>query len=389
MVRTSNMLAGAFAAAMLAAGTAGPVHALDLGIFGDLGLIKTENGNASFRLGHLDFYASQRIDDRTHALFEMEVLTGNNTFDIEIQRFYIMRDISDDHRIGIGRFHTPIGWWSRQFHHGKLLKPTVTRPFILGFERSANSIVPMHLIGLMAEGDIAWDLQYELGIANSNTINTGPGGGNRTLVIPNRADLSDSKSAFARLSHDAFGTPFKPGISFMVNDVLESAADTDLSGPAVIPCPGTVSVQGPPCKLLPRGETLVRQTLIGLDLRYDYRGFHLLAEGFRLENDAQPGVGDGGKHTAYAWFVQLSYDLAERLLATVRHERLDYDDDDPYFTHPRLLNRGVNGTDKRDVAALRYDLSESNALKLEVSKRPRALGQGGYTSIFSWEFVLY
>lgn len=140
--------------------------------------------------------------------------------------------------------------------------------------------------------------------------------------------------------------PFKPGISLMHNDVLES-------GPENAPiCPDPITPQDGNCKLLTRGETLVRQTMFGLDVRYEIRRLQLLAEAYRLENDAQPGVGDGGKHTAYAWFAQLSYDLTESLKATVRHERLDYDDD-PYFTHPRLLNRG------------------------------------GYTAIVSWEFVLY
>ncbi len=376
IVTTQKRLLGCLAGAFLALHGAGGAHALDLGFFGDLGLVKTETGNASFRLGHLDFYAAQKIDEHTRALFEMEVLTLGSGNEIEIQRFWIMREFSDHFQLGAGRFHTPIGYWSRQFHHGKLLKPTVTRPFILGFERSANAFLPMHMIGLMAEGEIFYGLEYELGIANSNTMNSSPppaggggGGGVRnTLVVPIRNDLSSAKSVFGRLSYDVFGVPFKPGISVMRNDVLESAAEGGL---------------------VERGEPLVRQTLLGLDLRYAYGRLGMLSEVYRLENDARPGVGDGRRHSATAWFVQFSYDLTENLKATVRHEVLDYEPDDPYFTHPRLLRRDGSGEDKRDVAALRYDLSESNALKVEVSKRPRGLDQGTYTTIVSWEFVIY
>ena len=135
------------AVALMCGGTS--ARALDLGVFGDLSYIASDvpDDEANFRIGSLDFYAAQYIDDKTKALFELQFQTFSGTFEYEIQRYWIMREFSDSLRVGIGRFHTPLGYWSRHFHHGILLQDTVSRPFILSFEGSINAIMPMHMIG--------------------------------------------------------------------------------------------------------------------------------------------------------------------------------------------------------------------------------------------------
>lgn len=340
--------------------------AFELGAFGNVDLINTEAGDTSLRVGNLDLYVAESLDEKTRVLVEIEFRSGRGGFEFETQRYWLMREFSRAFSLGAGRFHTPIGFWSREYHHGKLLMPTATRPFILGFESSASSFVPMHMIAVLAEGDIGYGLHYEAAIANSNSMNSADN--NPSLEVPNRSDQSNGKSFFGRLSYKALGVPLKPGISVMSNDVLES-------GPA----------QGP--ALVPRGEPLVEQTLVGFDLRYDSGPFDLLAELYRLENDAQPGVGGGGSYTATAYFTQLGYRLNELLTAFYRYESLDYDTQDPYFVD--LLGRDPDGTEHRNVYALRYDFSESNAVKLEVSKRPRALDENGMTTVISWEFLIF
>jgi len=139
--------------------------------------------------------------------------------------------------------------------------------------------------------------------------------------------------------------------------------------------------------LVPRGDTLVRQLLGGADLRYEPGKLEVLTEYYVLRNDAQLGVGDGGAYTAHAWFAQLGYHVNRRLSAWYRYERLNYDAQDVYFT--TVLGRDATVAERRNVYCLRYDLSESNALKLEAADRPRALDQGGVTWNFTWEFLMF
>jgi len=342
-------------------------RALDLGVFGDLSYIASDvpDDEANFRIGSLDFYAAQYIDDKTKALFELQFQTFSGEFEYEIQRYWIMREFSDALRVGIGRFHTPLGYWSRHFHHGILLQDTVSRPFILSFEGSVNAIMPMHMIGLLAEGDWANGFHYEAGIANSNTIDTAEAS---RLEVPIRDDYSPEKSFFGRLSYVRPEIAVMPGIFVMRNNVVESATTGGL---------------------LARGEDLVQQSLIGVDLRYEYEKFSLLTEVSHLRNEAQPGVGDGESHNSLAYFAQFGYQLASQWKATYRHEALDFDADDGYYMDPKLLGRGEIGTEVRDVFCLRYDFSESNALMLELSLRNPELAPNTSTAILSWALVLF
>lgn len=344
-------------------------RALDLGVFGDLSYIASNvsGDEPNFRIGSLDFYAAQYIDEKTRALFELQFQTFSGDFTYEIQRFEIMRKFSDAFCLGMGRFHTPLGYWNHHYHHGILLQDTVSRPFILSFEGGANAFIPMHMVGATVNGDFANGLQYEAAVANSNMIDSAD---RSRLEVPIRDDLSPNKSYFARLNYDVPEVPFKPGVFAMVNDVVESAASGGL---------------------LDRGETLVKQKLVGLDLRYEQEAFDLLAEFYHLDDEAQPGVGDGASHTAIAYFTQFGYRLTDQWKATYRYESLDFDSEagnqDAYFTDPDLL--GLTRTERRNVFCLRYDFSESNALMLEVSRRAPDGADKSNTAILSWAFVMF
>ncbi len=380
MRHKGSVLSAAALASMLGCGNAA---ALDVGVFGDMSLSHSNvsSSEPSFRLGSLDLYAAQYIDDSTRALFELQFQTfSGGDITVEIQRFWVMREFTDALNVGAGRFHTPLGYWNRHFHHGILLQDTVSRPFILSFEGSDNAIVPTHLIGVLAEGDLPAGLRYEAAIANSNTIDSSSAV--ERLAVPNRADLSSDKSLFGRIHYGRFDAPFKPGVFVMRNKVLESANDGGL---------------------LVRGEPLVDQMVYGLDFRYQRDRFDVMAEYYHFVNEASPGVGDGRRHKADAWFAQFGYQATERVKLTYRHEGLDFDTTaarverdaaglgaaDPYFMHPRLVGRGHIGTEKRNVVALRYDFSESNALLLEMNARNRQFGSSSTTWFVSWAFVMY
>lgn len=363
-----------WSAGLLALCGVGTAHALDMGVFGDVSfaLSDVEDSEPSFRLGSLDLYALHYIDDKTKALFETQFQTfSGGDMTIEIQRFWIMREIDDAFHLGAGRFHTPLGYWNRHFHHGILMQDTASRPFFLSFEGGATSILPMHLIGVLAEGGFDNGLHYEAAIANSNALDSTDDEG---LIVPNRADMGKRKSFFGRLSFDDYQRPFKPGLTVMLNDLREGAAED------AVPC-AIDEIAG--CSIAARGEPLARQVLYGLDLRYEQGRFGLLAEIYRIENDMR--AGGEGKRDSLAWFAQIGYRLSDRLLFTWRHEALDFDDDDPYY----LDLIGLASPESRNVFALRYDFSESNALMLETSLRDRERGEDTTTTLLSWAFVMF
>lgn len=211
------------------------------------------------------------------------------------------------------------------------------------------------------------------------------------MQVPNRTDPSGSKSLFARLKFEDYNRPFKPSVFFMRNEVTDYSPLTS-TGDKLPVCTSSLTTD---CSLAPRGEPLVKQTMVGTDMRYELDRFQFLGELYWLQNDAQTGVGDGRTHDALAWFAQFGFNLSDHLKATYRYESLDFDDEpveqggDPYFMSPRLIDRDQIGIDARNVLSLRYDFSESNAIMLEWSRTNPKYADDVTSTILTWAFVMY
>lgn len=351
--------------AMLFAG--GPAVALELGAFGDVSYVSSDAaGDAdNFALGGLDLYTMQKIDDRTQAFFEVVYEHDGEGFVLDVERYWLAREFSPAFRLGAGRFHAPLGYWNRNYHHGILIQDTVSRPAFLDFEDGEDAILPMHVIGLMATGRLDGGFAYEAAIANSTSIDTSVSPATaREILLANTEDLSDDKSLFARLTYEASALPLDLGLFVMRNNVIEAAAAGSYAPAA--------------------GEDLVQQDLLGLDLRYRRGPFNLLAEFYRLDSEAQAGVGDGRSHTADAYYVQLGYRFAEPWKVTYRYESLDFDSADEYFN---IL--GIARPETYNVLALRRELDESNALMLEVRTEDPDGGASTTTTTLNWSFLLF
>jgi hypothetical protein len=80
----------------------------------------------------------------------------------------------------------------------------------------------------------------------------------------------------------------------------------------------------------------------------------------------------------------LGYRVSDTLKPIYRFENVDYSAKDPYFQYL--------GTPEgsRHVVALRYDLDDTNALKLEVSRfEPVQTGMKSYTAYaLQWAFLM-
>lgn len=348
--------------------------ALDLGAFSDVkwsGSDKTGDTSA-FALGGLDFFARQQVTSNTTGFFEFVYENNGDSFVLDVERLWIKRDFNPAFSLAAGRFHAPLGYWNRNFHHGVLLQPSVSRPSFIDFEDGEAAILPMHMIGLMAEGRLGGGLSYEASIGNSTSLDTSaynPGTTNCgcEIGLGNVSDGSDGKSFVGRVTYSFAGQPLKLSAFGMRNSVVEGG-DSSLAS-----------------TLVPTGNTLFTQTVLGGDVHFDNDVFDVTAEYYNLKNDPSTGVG-GSSHTATAYYAQFGYRIQDQVKLGYRYESLSFDSAagnvDQYF---QILGRDEA---KHHVIVLRYDLDDTNALTLELN-RANLSGSENYTSyILDWSFML-
>ncbi len=341
------------------------VQAVEFGVFADVTYNDSSQagGTNAFALGGLDFYARQSIDEKTDAFIELVFENDGSAFVIDLERLWIRRSLNENLSISAGRFHSALGYWNRNYHHGALLFDTATRPAFLDFEDGSSAILPLHSVGVLFEGEVQAGngvLGYEFQFGNGPSYNTNDGYGSGEIEINNVSDPNSSKSPGARVTYSMESMPLALGLALMSNNIAESGA-TGVSGIAT-------------------GETLVEQIITGIDLKYSGDELDMMAEYYSLKNDDK--YGSAGSHTGTAYYVQLGYQVTETLKPVYRYESVDFDDNDAYFV---LL-----GTKKetRHVAALRYDLSESNALKFQASSINPKVGESYNEYVIQWAFLI-
>ncbi len=341
-------------------------HAVEFGVFADVNYNDTSQtgGTNAFALGALDFYAMQSIDEKTRAFIELVFENNGSQFVVDLERLWIQRSLNDNLNISAGRFHTPLGYWNRNYHHGALLYDTATRPAFLDFEDGASAILPLHFVGMLFDGEVQAGngiLGYEIQLGNGPSYNTSAGYGSGEIEVNNISDQNRSKSPGARITYSFNDMPLALGVAVMSNRIAESGLSGNASGAIT-------------------GETLVQQVITAVDLKYSGDRVDLMAEYYRLKNDDK--VGAAGSHTGNAYYIQLGYQITGALKPVYRYESVDFDDNDAYFA---IL--GVQ-QENRHVAALRYDLSETNVLKLQATSVDPKTGGSYIEYVLQWAFLI-
>jgi hypothetical protein len=342
-------------------------QAFDLGLFGDVQWYNsTEKGTAnSFSQGQLDLYGTQKIDPATKVFLELVFEAGeDNVYGLDVERLNITRQLTRNFSVSWGRFHTPIGYWNTAYHHGALIQPTITRPTFLDFEDGSGAIFPTHIIGIMADGKISTGggagLQYMVGIGNGSSINTSgfgtPGYSGSEIDVHNVVDTQDKKMYVAKLGYKMSKMPAQFGV-FALHDPFSESGN----GPAV-------------------NSSLVTMDTWGAYARYAGR-FDFTAEAYDIRN--KDHVGNTGTNKAAAWYAQVGFHVTDKFAPYYRFEDVDYSANDPYFQYL--------GTPEgsRHVLDLRYDISDTNAVKLEINRfEPVQSGVKSYTVYgLQWAFM--
>lgn len=368
--------------AVLSLFAATPVSALEFSLFGDVSLIgPRDEAGTSFQLGEVDLMADQEVGDNSRAMVEVVFEDAGHGFAIDVERFFVSYTVDDPLQVAAGRFHTPLGFWNYNFHHGLLVQDTITRPFFIEFEDAHEGVFATHMVGMLAWGELPWSsvlLDYKFGISNSPSIDTTDSDhhGAHELEVNNDQDLSDSKSVVLRLGVISEEETWGLGLSGMYNHIVESG-EADPDPAAVQP-------------LLEHGEVLFDQTIVGVDLQYRKDLYYLYGEYFQISiTDSQhinspPLVARDQPYTGTAWYVQLGYRLRDKYNLALRREVLDFDDKGTYFKLLKVSSQS------RTVAALRYDLEESSGLRLQYSEVTDTLsGESNSHWALQWFFLVF
>ncbi len=140
--------------------------------FGDINYIsRDDSSNDGFAVGQAVAHLSASLGHSLSAFGEFSATARDSEYSVEVERFIVKYEFSDNYKLSAGRYHSPIGYWNSAFHHGSWLQTTASRPEMVKF---GSSIVPIHFVGVLLEGNIPsgnLGLEYKAGFGNGRHSN--------------------------------------------------------------------------------------------------------------------------------------------------------------------------------------------------------------------------
>jgi hypothetical protein len=234
----------------------------------------------------------------------------------------------------VGRFHSPLGFWNTEHHHGAFMQTTISRPGIIAFE-DEGGVIPTHIAGLLAEGSIDRDhgaINYAFGVGRGPEMES-------ELEAVNILELRNGGrlAASARLS-------YRP----LDGSVGEFGG---FAGYAHIPVAGGTIDESD-------------QTVVGAFYKVETDTLRLLGEWFYVSNRFEGPAPT--RHASFsAGYLQAEYRAQARWTLFGRLEGTDSAKNDPYLD---LIKEFLNA---RVVAGSRLELGKDQAMKLELSRNER------------------
>lgn len=290
--------------------------------FGEIDYRESDGpGLDGFIIGQLVGQLSARLDDHMSVFTEMTA-TGRQgeDFEFEIERLVFRYDFSDQYKLSVGRYHTPLGYWNAAFHHGSWLQTTVLRPNAVKF---GSNFVPIHFVGALLEGNLGQsDFGYRVGLGNG-----------RSDEINDPGDSGDVNDNRAWILSGHYRPVTKNLLRAGVSVYFDKATPT--AGPEVdeVLFSAYLAIEGE------RPEIIAE---------YHY-GDH--------ERTNTPGP-NGSTQGGYGQFAYRLKGAGSAFKPYARVEYVDADDDDPLLGTLGLDYEGI-------LAGVRWDFSRSAALKAE------------------------
>ncbi len=286
----------------------------------------------SFTLGQLNLFVTSDISDNFKFLSEIVFEGGPdniygvtrgtaNSFGVDVERYLLTYSRSEYFNLSAGRYHTAIGYYNTAFHHSTWLQTTTGRPLMFAFE-DQGGILPIHNVGMEAYGRIpsgSLGLHYVAEVGNGRESRSPL----QEEPVQNIVDERNHKA----VNFEVFARPAKlPGLQ------VGFSAYRDL--------------------LEPLGQPAVGETILAGHAVYSTPGFEWLNEALVVRHTPD------GAHTYQtpAWYSQISQRFGS-YRPYFRYQYINASPNEPIF--PDIALRAGPS------AGLRYDASESVALKLQ------------------------
>jgi hypothetical protein len=286
----------------------------------------------AFTLGQLDLFITSDISDKFKFLSEIVFEAGPdniygvprgpaNTFGVDVERYLLTYSQNEYFNLSAGRYHTAIGYYNTAYHHSTWLQTTTGRPLLFAFE-DQGGILPIHNVGVEAYGLIP---SGSLGLHYVAEVGNGRESRAPLLEEPVQNVISDTNHK--AVNFELFARPTKvPGLQ------VGFSAYRDL--------------------LVPIGRPAVGETILAAHAVYSTPTFEWLNEALVVRHTPE----GGHTYDTPGWYSQIS-----RRFGSYR----------PYFRY-QYINASPNepifpdvGLNAGPSAGLRYDASESVALKLQ------------------------
>lgn len=294
---------------------------------------------SGFKLGTMDIYLTPQIGERVKGLVELAFEYGSDGgLGTDLERLQLGYVVNDSLTLWGGRFHTPYGYWNTAFHHGAQIQTSITRPRMIAFE-DQGGILPAHTVGVWA----------------NTKFDTGAGRVKLDVVAGNADSMRDGTLDYNASGYDN-GTPAVgfnlglspkalPGLTFGVHGLSEKIYSYDAASTM-------------------NGQTDMR--MLGAYAFYESDNWEVIAEYYGFNNNDL--MGTAGANKSSAGFIQLGYQLADRLTGFARYEKADLNKADPYFA---LMNNGTTNfgsTYNQSTIGLRYDIDPRSAIKVQYEQ---------------------
>ncbi|MDR3419065.1 MAG: hypothetical protein P4L83_23060 [Nevskia sp.] len=335
-------LAGGMSRRSLAEGL--PMHG-----FIDVGAASSNQGQPKgFDIGRLDFYLTPDLGPRVKGLVELnfEVGSGAPTVGTDLERMQLGYVFSDEFTAWMGRFHTPYGYWNTAFHHGAQIQTSILRPGFLDFEDSGG-ILASHMVGLWGTGKFnvgPGKLAYDGYVGNGSRIIYGSSAMPGAVPLGGQLDMN-------LYSDDNHSLAFGGALAYLFSGDLDGLR---------------LGVHGyyMGVDAYDQNNNPVAKSQVGM-----YGGYgayiadpwEIMAEFYRFDDENV--LGGSGTHQSWAGFFQIARTYLGQWTPYLRGERASLSQQDVYF-----IAQQAGGSYSRGAAGLRYDLTPSTALKLELER---------------------
>ncbi|HEY3756893.1 MAG TPA: hypothetical protein VGL42_12145 [Opitutaceae bacterium] len=263
--------------------------------FGDINYTYSSQSQSfpnEFWLGELDLYVTAQLSPNISILSE-NVLSADSTFDtwnLEAERLIFDYKFNPYFNVAAGRFHTEIGYYNTQFHHGTWLQMDTHRPWFLNFEDDGG-ILPVHMVGLSIDGEIpsgGANLHYFAQVGNGRSYN-----GPTSPVEPTQADHVDNGRKAVNL--EIISKPSGlPGVQFGLGVYHQV-----VSPQAVTPGQGADGFDVVP---VPNALPSVRELIGNAFFVYSANGWNFLNEAFVISHTPS----GGSAYNTVAGYTELS-----------------------------------------------------------------------------------